>query len=754
VTNSCAVYVITSPRVAEIRMWNRVILTICPRNTHSQVDQLLGNTMKGDRKRKLHGFKSNPGNRKDSPWKAVKCAEDEPVGSKRLKLDDFTSIVNESKEGILVIRDNLGSPVNQRILRPQPAEKDVYAEYNNNAEGIRPDAQLMYMVHLQKTEYLWNSSVREHAAFRENCPGNLLFDTETAEKRGICWRMGLKCEQCGYTSKIHKLFDEKQDNKRGRKAALPNIGLQIGLNRQGIGASGFCDIVNSANMVAPARSGMQKAANKVCDQMVQQNEADMLQRIEHLKDLNETRALPRNHPITVESDGTYNNKMFSGVGKTPFQAGTQATYLTCENTTPQKKIIAVGTYNKLCRCGLSIEGVQHTPHCSANIPYTASIGDEGKYVVDAITKINNAGMSVSAVTLDGDTKATSAVHSLNQPDFDGKPLALRCTRHLGRGLEKKLKGTTFSDKMFAKMGRNKTQKRSAQNRFAMDLGKRCEAEFQAAFEKHRGNVNILAGELLLVTEAIVDCYKGNCDECIDHSFVCKGKQNPWPRPYLPKGRYIDRSQIIDPDDEDLMTLLNIILIRLGHISIEAQQLNTNQNKCEAANRGLSKAVPKHLTFSRNFYGRVAGAVFSMNNQPGAALLKMSKNLGAPIIPGSKVVVQLQQKDKEYKKDQERKSSLQYTMARSRHRNIRFSLYDQLHRNEENDNDAGRYRQGVEDNDFWNQFQEFAQRLRIINTDLDHCYSTASHQTDHGADHSYAREHQTEPIPGPSSRPDF
>lgn len=46
--------------------------------------------------------------------------------------------------------------------------------------------------------------------------------------------------------------------------------------------------------------------------------------------------------------GQYNNNLYSGVGKTPFQPVTQASYTVAENVTFKKRIIAAEAINTLC----------------------------------------------------------------------------------------------------------------------------------------------------------------------------------------------------------------------------------------------------------------------------------------------------------------------------------------------------------------------------------------------------------------------
>ena len=65
-------------------------------------------------------------------------------------------------------------------------------------------------------------------------------------------------------------------------------------------------------------------------------------------ELNEIRGFNKNHPISVSGDGRYNNRLDSGVERTPRQPETQSIYCIVENETPNHDIISVNIDNMLC----------------------------------------------------------------------------------------------------------------------------------------------------------------------------------------------------------------------------------------------------------------------------------------------------------------------------------------------------------------------------------------------------------------------
>jgi hypothetical protein len=63
---------------------------------------------------------------------------------------------------------------------------------------------------------------------------------------------------------------------------------------------------------------MQNAGIYVSKTTVQVNEMDMQERRQKLLNLNKICGLDESHPISVSGNARYNNRLESGVGKTPF----------------------------------------------------------------------------------------------------------------------------------------------------------------------------------------------------------------------------------------------------------------------------------------------------------------------------------------------------------------------------------------------------------------------------------------------------
>ena len=178
-----------------------------------------------------------------------------------------------------------------------------------------------------------------------------------------------------------------------------------------------------------------------------------------------------------------------------------------------------------------------------------------------------------------------------------------------------------------------------------------------------------------MTDAIVDCYRGCCELCTEHSYVCS-QEKPWFRKYLEI--YPDlrrRRAFIRPQSEDLTKLRNMIAIRLGPGAIHKTVTHSTQNKCEAANRGIKKAVPGHITHRRNYSGRVHSAVQSMNHGIGKSTMELCEAASAPIRDASSVGQVLKTMDKRMKYQQQYKRSNEYKERRRARVQENFKMYE-------------------------------------------------------------------------------
>jgi len=555
----------------------------------------------------------------------------------RLTLDKFTDVVDTTlDDGCFSTHDVHGSPTDTHTLRPTSSRPKLVDKYME--EEINQELSTYRLFHPQKTANLFNSSYKEHIDMSPNCCGTLEFDESREKQWGLCWIEQLKCSTCHYLSSAMKLYEEVVEDQvtRGRKAAAPNVALQVGLSHSMIGNTALRNILLATNIPAPSRSTMQRTANKVGKKLQEVNEEDMKKRRVYLREIHELRGLAPDHPIRAEADCRYNNGLFSGGGKTPFQPATQKVLTLLENSTSSKMIIGIHTANKLCQKG-RLEGKkcpQHEGHCSANIAPDDVIGDEAASIEACVQNIVDKDMDPLAIgylTTDGDSKTVEGlkkVQKKHRPEID--IINLRDTRHFSESQKREIEKVDFSNDMFP--GKTKADRTTMQRRFALDLKNRCTGEFSAAYVQHAGDINRMRRSLSYTIDAIIQCYRGNCGtSCRRYSYVCGGAITKcWDKSYLPKGIKLN----ISDSDED--KLRNCILHRLGKDGLEKTRFNTNTQKTEAVNRSYQRSNPKIVTYSLNFPARVHSAAHLCNNGIGDSTIAKCEALGTPISRASRV----------------------------------------------------------------------------------------------------------------------
>lgn len=580
----------------------------------------------------------------------------------RVDTNEFQS-VDLTPDGVYEARTIDGATVDGlSFLRPSASKDSYYEDYLKEQPCTNSDINAL--LHLDKCAQLWNTAIQSH----HSCDGALEWDFERSVKWGLCRRMALKCNKCKYTSTRMKLYNEVGSGKPGQKAAAPNDAVQVALSRHGVGPTGFRDVVLAMSMEPPCLSGLYKASDKVSKLITQENQRDMKQKVGYVKEHNKKMGRPQDQ-LSVQTDAIYNNRLSSGVGNTPTQPATQAIQLVAENNTDRKYIVHVGVHNKLCR---SCKGEHGGPKCTLTMEPDDVIGNEGQYLTEAIQDLNQQGAYVTEVTMDGDSSANKVVQDVRQRGKNIKIKAQRCVRHLGQTVRQSVKNCNFSDTMFP--GANNEQRKYIQSRFAIDIIKRCWVEAAKLCHKYRGNLKEIQDRAQRIPHAVIRCYQGDCSRCEADSLVCSREQ-PWRRPFLStinvstsRGR-----SFIKPSEADYHKLWMCLDKRFCPDMMAKTYKNATSNKCEGCNRAIVKSLPKHLTFSRVCNGRASAAIHSVNNNPGASLLKLCTAVGAPL--PSLLVSRLQQVDKRYVRDKQRQKSRKHIDKLAANRMQRFKRYD-------------------------------------------------------------------------------
>lgn len=628
-----------------------------------------------DRKNRASGFK--PGHQCHYRVEELQSyTRANPV--KRMSHDDFLDNIHE-RDGMITENDPDNQPVlGERILRPQP---EVPLEEDARIKACvvttdRAGMEDMKLFHPKKLEELFNGSFRSHKLRSPGCIGNLLFNEEAEIKKGLCFKEQLKCSLCTFVSERVPLYQEVPSSKRGSKAAAPNIGMQIGLSHTPAGNQDISHILNAAGIAAPAQSSMQRLSNSIMNRVVEINTKDMADIRRGIKQGNMRKGLPAETPIRVEGDAQYNNSLRSGCGKTPFQPATQAVYTISENETKSKKIIGVQVTNKLCKkCGgKQLTNALPCTNCTANVPLTHTIGDESHMVVECVTKVMAADIEIKYVTTDQDSQAfkgfQTAARNLGKSSI---PEKLHDTFHLSKSLRRAANKETFSRDMFSQVAG--LTKEKVQNRFALDLAQRCQAEYAASLQKHGSDTSKNIRHLSYCSDAIIKCFQGDHSLCLKHSLVCHGQG---PKLMNCRGNKI----VLKMTEEDEGKLRSLVSARLGRKSILLTKLGTNSQKSEAINSAYVRSVPKFKNFTRNVQGRVHSRIHMLNNGRCISTISTNKQLGINMFDGSRVVKQLMHQQNRVRYDQKRQQKINFKRQRSKGIVRKYELYSQRLNNAE------------------------------------------------------------------------
>ena len=586
---------------------------------------------------------------------------------KRLPLDQYRMVVRDQSELVREQESNANPPMLLRPIRPRETELDRV----QRAPAVDGETDTYRLISPRKTAQMFNEAHREHMLTYKDCAGSLDWDSESEIQRGLAWRVQVKCNTCKYISQRYNLYNEVPLTRRGPKVASCNYGVQVGLAHTSVSNTGLSKILLSANTPAPSLSSMQAAANRVGDVLIETNEKSMSDIRADLREINQLRGLAETTPINIEMDCRYNNPIYSGIGKTPFQAGTQATHLVVENSSSRKHVISVNNKNKLCqKCGLTHREDNHV--CSANIPAEKSIGDERQWARESLVKLREDGVTPHMVTTDADSSAFRAVEDvyLSSESTIHPPQHQIDTRHVSASQRRHVTQETFSKKMFP--GTTAEMRSKSQRRFASDLATRCQAEHAQAMCSNGGDTGKTLRKLYLTKSAIAKCYTGDHSLCRRHSFVCRGRIS---MNWMHQSSYLQNDFKIQPTTNDHVLLMSHIEYRLGsHVLPRVRHLLTTQ-KTEAVNKAISNTVPRNSTFTKNYSGRVHAAVMAVNTGVGESILKACAAADVPLTPGSRVTRGLLRLQNLNKTRKDYKASKKAKHARKMKRSSLFQLYD-------------------------------------------------------------------------------
>ncbi len=499
---------------------------------------------------------------------------------------------------------------------------------------LQPD--VYRILHVGHTDALYNEGFRQHREKFAKCNGEIVLDIDHERQWGLTWIQRVKCTKCTYLSKFHKLYTETDvgRRRRGRKAASLNTSVQIGLSKTPIGGESLRLLCMSADLPPPSSSGLQRAANRVADQIGEENVKDMKMRRGEIRSINKYRGVSEKS-LSLSSDGMYNNRLSSGLGNTPFQPATQVTYVATENQTADHQVLNLVTRSKLCSKHHLTDNSSciEDPNCTANLRMSESIGNEKKLAEECFRDLTKDQLEVQFITTDADSAAHSAAADMfRDGELGQRPENFLDTRHLSASHRRHIKSSNYVLNMMP--ASTKKEKQALANKFSLDLAARCQAEFSAGYTYQAGNVTKLKKSLSYCSTAISFCYTGNHSKCKKASYVCKGSNaDNW----LVKSKFLDRNFQIKRSKENSQTLLQCAEFRLGCNVVDKTKFNLNTQKCEAVNKAMRRSLPRDTTFSRNFHGRAHSAVHTVNAGSSArSVARLRQSLGCGVSKHSKI----------------------------------------------------------------------------------------------------------------------
>ncbi len=168
----------------------------------------------------------------------------------RLTPEEYSKVVKKTPTCQVDTPGAEGQSGSSKILRPKGRQQQFHR--GHQLPENKDKNSEMRLLHQGKYILMWNECIQLHAQYSVDCRIPQ-FEINKEEKWGLCWRQSLSCKHCGYTSPLYKLYQEIPSHSRGRKAAAPNYGLQVGLQESTIGNTKARWLLACTNTPPPQR---------------------------------------------------------------------------------------------------------------------------------------------------------------------------------------------------------------------------------------------------------------------------------------------------------------------------------------------------------------------------------------------------------------------------------------------------------------------------------------------------------------------
>lgn len=459
-----------------------------------------------------------------------------------------------------------------------------------------------------------NSLYKDHGNSKHKC-SKLNLEITDEVKLGLAWKFQFKCTNCGFLSDLYSTFGEIPHAK-GAAAINSNLAMAIMDTSMGITKARL--LFTALDIPPPAKSLMQKKTDKVSQEIVRLNNADMKEKLSIVERRNADAGLPNPRHLAVSMDGRYNARGFKSSYK-PGQSASQAYTIAMENMTEDRYIIGLAIENKLCwtaawltNRGFDVECPGGHAGCTANLPYLEP-HSERRMAYSIAQDLSVEDFWIRTVTTDGDSKLY-----LGLQDFYNKLGAAWTVNHqldpyhLGSRQEKKARSAQFSTEFLPPHIKTKDDRQRAIAALSKDIRARSSLIIEELTRLGHGDLTKMLPNLPSVRAATILCYSGNCSNCPTKSLVCSGvSEGCW----WVKSAYLPTHGIthLKMDDNDKSIMEVLLQMRLSEMAVLSVSSNTSTQKVEAFNRAAVSTLSKETNFSRNFGGRLAAQVHKINN---------------------------------------------------------------------------------------------------------------------------------------------
>lgn len=543
--------------------------------------------------------------------------------------------------------------------------------YKERRSYIRNQVRGNRIVDMQKMEELMNLFNAGHrkANGRRVCKGDCKFSSKLEKKIGFGCKEALLCKACGYKTTPAELFQRADTRRPGTRGPLPvklNIQAVTPGAKDRYGCTAIKPLFASMNIQGPSRTTLQKKLNVASKAYVELNEKQMEANCKTLAEVKRLRldaGLKERRTVTVESDVAYNNPP---KGRSMAQPGTQAECPFFEAETGKKMLVSVSTASQHCKkCeDLERQGLPSGPgthdDCTRTFDTNKKLGASERVMAKQNTeKLLKHGLEVGIMESDNDAQIIGGTNDALREAGLEPAEKQDCMQHNQRNHSRRTYNLYLE--VFEGGNNRKVQRQEASRQVGRYLVKKCTSALYNAGKLHGDNDAGFLDEIEQFRNTLVNCISGEHSSCSLEMATCPE--------HTPEGRHRRRAPEIPGGgnlaltEADRKALQAFIDYRLGPETAKRQRMLLTTNKSEAFHNRVLKAVPKAMTFKKNYNGRVHAAALGDSVGSGAAIRRANEFLGASHSQGSPGTAALEAIDREEAYHRQRRKTWTYRLRR-------------------------------------------------------------------------------------------